>query len=158
MLDRFFTVLTITPSFLVRFWPVKCRIEAFIMLYRMVKERSVRFSFWSVQWFDQTLVKLGQIWSKLSELWEMYPRPHFEGFSAWWTLVGLGTAWSNPGQHSVNLGQTWSTLVGFREMCLGPRFEVICRGGPSSNQAGLVWAVSFYVSTPEKIPRVKMGL
>ena len=60
MLDRFFTVLTITPSFLVRFGPVKCRIEALIMLFRTVRERSVRFSFWSGQRFGQTLVKLGQ--------------------------------------------------------------------------------------------------
>uniref|UniRef100_A0A2N9HKK9 Uncharacterized protein n=1 Tax=Fagus sylvatica TaxID=28930 RepID=A0A2N9HKK9_FAGSY len=37
-----------------------------------------------------TLVKLGRIWSKLSKLWEMYPGPHFEGFWAWWTLVGSG--------------------------------------------------------------------
>ncbi len=108
MLDRFFTVLIITPSFLVRFWPVKCRIEALIMLFRMVKERSVRFSFQSGQRSGQTLVKLGQIWSKLPKLWEMYPRPHFEGFSAWWTLFRSGKAQSNPGQHSVNLGQTWS--------------------------------------------------
>ena len=107
-MDRFFTVLTITPSFLVRFWPVICRIEALIMLFRMVKERSVRFNFWSGQRSGQTLVKLGQIWSKLSKLWEMYPGPRFEGFSEWWTLVGSGTTRSNPGQHLVNLGQTWS--------------------------------------------------
>jgi hypothetical protein len=104
-----------------------------------------------------TLVKLGQIWSKLSKLWEMYPGPRFEDFSAWWTLVGSGTARSNPGQHSVNLGQTWSTLVGFRETCPGPRFEIICRDKPSSDQADLVRATSFCVSTPEKIPGVKMG-
>ena len=139
------------------------------MLLRMVKERSVRFSFWSCQQSGQTLVKLWsnlvnspvklcQIWSKLSKLWEMYPRPRFEGFSAWWTLFISGTARSNPGQHSVNLGQTWSTLVGFREMCPGPCSEVIWRGGPSSDQAGLVRAVLFYVPTPEKIPWVKMGL
>ena len=48
-----------------------------------------------------TLVKLGRIWSKLSKLWEMYPGPHFEGFWAWWTLVELGTARSNLGQHLV---------------------------------------------------------
>uniref|UniRef100_A0A2N9HSM5 Uncharacterized protein n=1 Tax=Fagus sylvatica TaxID=28930 RepID=A0A2N9HSM5_FAGSY len=51
-----------------------------------------------------TLVKLGRIWSKPSKLWEMCPGPHFEGFWAWWTLVGLETARSN-------LGQSWSTLV-----------------------------------------------
>ena len=57
----------------------------------------------------------------------------------------------------LTLGQPWSTLVGFREMCLEPCFEVICRGGPSSNQVGLVWAVSFCVPTPKKILQVKMG-
>uniref|UniRef100_A0A2N9H0I8 Uncharacterized protein n=1 Tax=Fagus sylvatica TaxID=28930 RepID=A0A2N9H0I8_FAGSY len=51
-----------------------------------------------------TLVKLGQIWSKPSKLWEMCPGPHFEGFWTWWTLVGLRTARSN-------LGQPWSNLV-----------------------------------------------
>ena len=58
-----------------------------------------------------TLVKLGRIWSKLSKLLEMYPGLYFEGFWAWWVLVGLETARSNLGQTSVNLGQTWSTLV-----------------------------------------------
>ena len=53
------------------------------------------------------LVNLGQTWSKLSKLWEMYLRPCFEGFWAWWTLVGSETAWSN----LVNSSQTWSTLV-----------------------------------------------
>jgi hypothetical protein len=41
----------------------------------------------------------------------MYPRPRFEGFSAWWTLFGSGMARSNLGQTLVNPGQTWSTLV-----------------------------------------------
>jgi hypothetical protein len=111
VLDRFFTVLTITPSFLIRFWPVKCRIEALITFFRMVKERSVRFSFRSGQRSGQTLVKLGRIWSKPSKLWEMCPGPYFEGFWTWWTLVGLETARSNLGQTLVNPGQTWSTLV-----------------------------------------------
>ncbi len=73
VLDRFFTVLTITPSFLVRFWPVKCRIEALITFFRMVKERSVRFSFRSGQWSGQTLVKLGQPWSNLVKLGQNSP-------------------------------------------------------------------------------------
>jgi hypothetical protein len=127
VLDRFFTVLPITPSFLVRFQPIKYRIEALIALYTMVRGWSVRFSFWSGQRSGQTwstLVKLGRIWSKLSRLWEMYPRPHFEGFWAWWTLVGLEMAQSNPGQPSVNFGQTWSTLVRFWEMCPRPRLRL----------------------------------
>ena len=58
-----------------------------------------------------TLVKLGQIWSKLSELWEIHSGPRFAVFLAWWTLVGLETARSNLGQPRstlVNLGKTWS--------------------------------------------------
>jgi hypothetical protein len=113
VLGRFFAVLTITSSFLVRFRSVKYRIEALIMFFGMVKGRSVRFGFWSGQWSGQTLVKHGnpgQTWSKLSKFWEMYPGPHFEGFWAWWTLVGLETAWSNLSQPSVNFSQTWSTL------------------------------------------------
>uniref|UniRef100_A0A2N9F631 Aminotransferase-like plant mobile domain-containing protein n=1 Tax=Fagus sylvatica TaxID=28930 RepID=A0A2N9F631_FAGSY len=123
----FSKVLTITPSFLVRFWPVKYRIEALITFFRMVKEvvSSIQLSVWSTvrsnlgqTW--STLVKLGRIWSKLSKLWEMYPGPHFEGFWARWTLVGLETARSNLGQtrsNLVNPSQTWSNL---REMCPGP--------------------------------------
>jgi hypothetical protein len=60
-----------------------------------------------------------------------------------------------------NLGQTWSTLVKLGqtwEMCPRPRFEVIWCDEPSSDQADLVRAASFCVSTPEKIPGVKMGL
>uniref|UniRef100_A0A2N9FXF0 Uncharacterized protein n=1 Tax=Fagus sylvatica TaxID=28930 RepID=A0A2N9FXF0_FAGSY len=79
------------------------------------REWSVRFSFsvWSTvrsnlgqTW--STLVKLGRIWSKLSKLWEMYPGPHFEGFWAWWTLVGLGNGSVKP---RSNFGQPWSNLV-----------------------------------------------
>jgi hypothetical protein len=58
-----------------------------------------------------TLVKLGQIWSKLSELWEIHSGPHFAVFLAWWTPVVLETARSNLGQlwsNLVNLGKTWS--------------------------------------------------
>uniref|UniRef100_A0A2N9GCU1 Reverse transcriptase domain-containing protein n=1 Tax=Fagus sylvatica TaxID=28930 RepID=A0A2N9GCU1_FAGSY len=67
-------VLTITPSFLVRFWPVKCRIEALIMFFRMVKEQSVRFSFRSGPRSGQTLVKLGQPWSNLVEFGQSSPK------------------------------------------------------------------------------------
>uniref|UniRef100_A0A2N9FQY5 Uncharacterized protein n=1 Tax=Fagus sylvatica TaxID=28930 RepID=A0A2N9FQY5_FAGSY len=122
---------------------------------------SIQFSVWSTvrsnlgqTW--STLVKLGRIWSKLSKLWEMYPGLHFEGFWAWWVLVGLETARSNLGQTLVNPSQTWSTLVKLgqtlgnvsRTFFLGV-FDV---ASPSSDQAGLVRAVSFCVPTPEKIP------
>uniref|UniRef100_A0A2N9IQN1 Reverse transcriptase domain-containing protein n=1 Tax=Fagus sylvatica TaxID=28930 RepID=A0A2N9IQN1_FAGSY len=56
-------------------------------------------------------VKLGQTWSKFSKFWEMYPRPRFEGFRVYWTLVGPETAWSNlvnSWSNLVNLGKTWS--------------------------------------------------
>ena len=118
MLDHFFAVLTITPSFLVCFWPVKCRIEALIMFFRMVKEWSVRFSFWSGQWSGQTSVKLGQPWSNLVEFGQSPPNSgkcvpdHILRASEHsGVLVRLETARSNLGQTSVNLGQTWSTLV-----------------------------------------------
>jgi hypothetical protein len=84
-----------------------------------------------------TLVKLGQIWSKLSKLLEMYPRLHFEGFWAWWALVGLGTARSNLGQpwsNLVNPSQTWSKFSELWEMYLGPRFEGFGHNGPQSGR------------------------
>uniref|UniRef100_A0A2N9FQ75 Uncharacterized protein n=1 Tax=Fagus sylvatica TaxID=28930 RepID=A0A2N9FQ75_FAGSY len=66
----------------------------------MVKERSVRFSFWSGQRSGQTLVNLGQTWSKLSKFWELYPGPHLR-------VSGHGGPWSG----RKRFGQTWSTLV-----------------------------------------------
>uniref|UniRef100_A0A2N9GWX2 Uncharacterized protein n=1 Tax=Fagus sylvatica TaxID=28930 RepID=A0A2N9GWX2_FAGSY len=86
------------------------------MLHALVRGWSVRFNFWSGQRSGQTLVKLGRIWSKLSKLWEMDSGPHFEGFRAWWILVGLEMARSNLGQISVNPSQTWSTLVKFGQI------------------------------------------
>ena len=44
-----FTVLLITPSFLVRFLLVKYGIESLDILYALVKAWSVRSSFWSGQ-------------------------------------------------------------------------------------------------------------
>jgi hypothetical protein len=164
--DRFFAVLATTLSFLVRFRPVKYGIEALDILYTLVKGWSVRSSFWSGQRSGQTLVKLGQPWSnlvkKLSKLLEMYPGLHFKGFWARRTLVGLGTARSNLGQTSVNSSQTWSTLVKLGQT-LGNVSRTFFLGvfdadEPSSDQTGLVRAVSFCVPTPEKIPGVKMGL
>jgi hypothetical protein len=135
VLDRFFAVLTITSSFLVRFGPVKYRIEALITFFRMVRERSVQFSFRSGQQSGQTLVKLGQPWSNLVKTLQTLgnvSRTAFRGFlgqmdpsqagngqtlvQPWSTLVKLGQPWSN----LVNPGQTWSTLVKPWEMCPGP--------------------------------------
>jgi hypothetical protein len=113
VLDRCFTVLTITPSFLVRFWPLKCRIEALITFFRMVKERSVRFSFRSGQWSGQTLVKLGQPWSNLVKILRTLGNVSWAAFRGLSGIVGpsrvrngLVKPWSN----LVNLGQTWSNL------------------------------------------------
>ena len=68
VLDRFFAVLTITPSFLVRFRPVMYGIEALDILYALVKGWSVRSSFGLVHdsvklWSN--LVNLSQTWSNL---------------------------------------------------------------------------------------------
>jgi hypothetical protein len=126
VLDRFFAVLTITSSFLVRFWPVKYRIEALITFFRMVEERSVRFSFRSGQRSGQTLVKLGQPWSNLVEFgqsppnsWKCIPdyisrvSGHGRSYSGW---KRPSQTWSNPvklGQTELNLvnpSQIWSNL------------------------------------------------
>uniref|UniRef100_A0A2N9HXT1 Uncharacterized protein n=1 Tax=Fagus sylvatica TaxID=28930 RepID=A0A2N9HXT1_FAGSY len=158
-----FNVLATTLSFLVRFRPVKYGIEALDILYTLVKGWSVRSSFWSGQRSGQTLVKLGQTWSKaLQTPWKCIPELHFKGFWARRTLVGLGTARSNLGQTSVNPSQTWSTLVKLGQT-LGNVSRTFFLGvfdadEPSSDQTGLVRAVSFCVPTPEKIPGVKMGL
>jgi hypothetical protein len=57
-----------------------------------------------------TLIKLGRIRSRLSKLWGICPRSHFEGFWTRRTLVGLETARSNLGQPWSNLSQTWSNF------------------------------------------------
>ena len=110
---------------------------------------SIQLSVWSTVQLNlgqtwSTLVKLGRIWSKPSKLWEMCPVPHFEGFWAWWTLVGLETARSNLGQTLVNLGQTWSTLVklgqtspNFGKCILGHVSRVFGHSGPPSGQKRL---------------------
>uniref|UniRef100_A0A2N9JAC9 Uncharacterized protein n=1 Tax=Fagus sylvatica TaxID=28930 RepID=A0A2N9JAC9_FAGSY len=124
-------VLTITPSFLVRFWPVKCRIEALITFFRMVKERSVRFSFRSGQRSGQTLVKLGQPWSNLVEFGQSSPNSGKcipDRVSRVFGHSGPQSGQKRSGQTLVKLGQPWSNL------------------------AGSARAVSFCVPTPEKIP------
>ena len=72
-----------------------------------------------------TLVKLGQIWSKLSELWEMHPGPCFTGFFGTVDPSRVGNGSVKPRSTSINLGQPWENLVGFWEMCPRPHFEVI---------------------------------
>ena len=110
---------------------------------------SIQFSVWSMvrsnlgqTW--STLVKLGRIWSKPSKLCETCPGPHFESFWARWTLVGLGTAWSNLGQTLVNLGQTWSTLVKL--------------GQTSRNVSRTFFLGLFNVASPRRIRPAWFGL
>ena len=111
MLDRFFTVLTITPSFLVRFWPVKCWIEALIMLYRMVKEWSVWFSFWSSQRFGQTLVNLGQTWSNLVKALRTLGNVSRTTFWGFFGMVDLSRVRNGSVKPWSTLGRPWSNLV-----------------------------------------------
>ena len=109
MLNRFFTVSTITSSFLVRFWPVKCRIEALITFFRMVQERSVRFSFRSGQRSSQTLVKLGQPWSNLVKALQTLgnvSRTTFRGFLGMVSPSRVGNGSVKPRSTLVKLGQT----------------------------------------------------
>jgi hypothetical protein len=115
VLDRFFTVLTITSSFLVRFGPVKYRIEALITFFRMVQERSVRFNFRSGQQSGQ-----GQTWSTLVEFGQNSPTSGKcipNRVSRVFGPDGLQSGWERLGQTLVQLrstlvklGQPWSNL------------------------------------------------
>jgi hypothetical protein len=130
VLDRFFAVLTITSSFLVRFGPVRYRIEALITFFRMVRERSVQFSFRSSRRSGQTLVKLGQPWSNLVKTLQTLgnvSQTAFRGFLGQMdpSQAGNGSVkprsnFGQPWSNLVNPGQTWSTLVKSWEMCPGP--------------------------------------
>jgi hypothetical protein len=140
----FFTVLTITSSFLVRFGPVKYRIKALIALFRMVWEWSVRFSFRSGQQSGQTLVKLGQPWSNLVKILRTpgnVSRTAFRGFLGQVdpSRAGNGSVkpWSNFGQpwsNLVNPGQTlgnvsWTSSLGVFD---ATRLRWIIRAGSGS--------------------------
>jgi hypothetical protein len=119
VLDRFFTVLPITPSFLVRFRPVKYRIEALNVLHALVRGWSVRFSFWSGQRSGQTSVKLGQPRSNLVKLGRYSPnsgnvsRAAFRGFSGIVDPSRVRNGLVNPWSNLVKPSQTWSNLVKF---------------------------------------------
>uniref|UniRef100_A0A2N9GSC6 Uncharacterized protein n=1 Tax=Fagus sylvatica TaxID=28930 RepID=A0A2N9GSC6_FAGSY len=128
---------------------------------------SIQFLVWSTvrsnlgqTW--STLVKLGHLVKALQTLGKCIPDHISRVFWASGTLVGLETARSN-------LGQTWSTPVKLGQplVKLGQTLGNVSRtfflgvfdvDEPSSDQTGLVRAVSFCVPTPEKIPGVKMGL
>uniref|UniRef100_A0A2N9HSR7 Uncharacterized protein n=1 Tax=Fagus sylvatica TaxID=28930 RepID=A0A2N9HSR7_FAGSY len=82
----------------------------FLMSKGMVKERSVRFSFWS----GQTLVKLGQPWSNLVKLGQNSPNSgkHILGrVSRVLGHSGPQSGQKRSGQTLVKLGQPWSNLV-----------------------------------------------
>jgi hypothetical protein len=111
VLDCFLTVLPITLSFLVRFLLVKYRIEALIMLYTMVKERSVRFSLQSGQRFCQTSVKLGQLRSNLVNSGQNSPNSRKCIPDHILRVFGYSGPQSGQKWFRSNLGQTWSTLV-----------------------------------------------
>uniref|UniRef100_A0A2N9EYA1 Uncharacterized protein n=1 Tax=Fagus sylvatica TaxID=28930 RepID=A0A2N9EYA1_FAGSY len=122
--------LAITPSFLVRFRPVKYGIEALDhSLSELVKGVVSSIpAFWSGQRSGQTLVKLGQPWSNLVEFGQSSPNSgkcipdsHFEGFSGHsGPPSGQETAWSTLGQTWSTLVKPWSNLVKPWEMCPGP--------------------------------------
>uniref|UniRef100_A0A2N9FZ95 Uncharacterized protein n=1 Tax=Fagus sylvatica TaxID=28930 RepID=A0A2N9FZ95_FAGSY len=154
---------TITPSFLVRFWPVKCRIEALITFFRMVKGvvSSIQLSVWST-WSGQTLVKLGQPWSNLVEFGQSPPNSGKcipDRASRVFGHSGPQSGQKRSGQTLVKLGQPWSNLVKLREdvsriFFLGS-FDVASLRRVRPVRLGLS---RFRVPTPEKIPGVKMGL
>uniref|UniRef100_A0A2N9G4E7 Uncharacterized protein n=1 Tax=Fagus sylvatica TaxID=28930 RepID=A0A2N9G4E7_FAGSY len=113
----FSKVLTITSSFLVRFWPVKCRIEALIMFFRMVKEQvsSIQLSVWST-----VRSNLGQPWSNLVKFGQSPPNsrkciPDYVSRVSGYGGSYLGQKRS--GQTLVKLSQPCSNLVKLREMC-----------------------------------------
>uniref|UniRef100_A0A2N9H975 Uncharacterized protein n=1 Tax=Fagus sylvatica TaxID=28930 RepID=A0A2N9H975_FAGSY len=112
------------------------------------------------------LVNLGQTWSNFGQSspnsWRCIPGLHFKGFWARWTLVGLETARSNLGQTLVNSSQTWSTLVKLGQT-LGNVSRTFFLGvfdadEPSSDQTGLVRAVSFCAPTLRENPGGKNGV
>ena len=118
-----FTVLLITPSFLVRFLPVKYGIEALDIPHTLVKEWSVRSGSWSGQRLGQTSVKLGQPWSNLVKLGQSSPNSGKCIPDHVLRVFGYGAPQSGQkrlGQPSVKLwstfGQTWSTLVNLVEI------------------------------------------
>ena len=102
-----FTVLPISPSFLVHFRPVKYQIEALYVLYAMVRGWPAKSCFWSGQHLGQTSVKLSQTWSNLPKLREMCAGPRLEVLLMWRTpfgstrlgrscLVLCADTWENP--------------------------------------------------------------
>uniref|UniRef100_A0A2N9HYZ9 Uncharacterized protein n=1 Tax=Fagus sylvatica TaxID=28930 RepID=A0A2N9HYZ9_FAGSY len=113
----------------------------------MVKERSVRFSFWSGQRSGQTLVKLGQNSPNSGK--RILDR------------VSRVFGHSGPRSGQKRSGQTWSTLVKHgrtsgdvsRTFFLG-LFDV---AHPRWIRPARFRAVSFCVSTPEKIPWAYLG-
>jgi hypothetical protein len=115
VLDRFFAVLTITSSFLVRFRPVKYRIEALITFFRMVKGvvSSIQHSVWSTVRSNtgQTRSNFGQPWPNLVKTLQTLgnvSRTAFRGFLGQMDPIQAGNGSVKP---RSNFGQPWSNLV-----------------------------------------------
>ena len=127
----FFAVLPITLLFLVRFRPIKYRIEALDVIYPMVRRWLAKFNFCSGQHLGQTLVKFGQPWSNLVKVGQTSPNfgkcalgPVLRFFWCGGPLLGqIGSV--KLLSNLVNLGQSWSTLLKLREMCSEPRIDVL---------------------------------
>ena len=109
------------------------------------------WAWWTLFGSGMARSTLGQTWSTLIKLGQTsgnVSRTTFWGFSG---IVGP----SRVRNDLVNPSQTWS-IFGKRVPDL--LLRVIGCGEPSSEQAGLVRAILFCVSTPEKISWAKMGL
>ena len=107
---------------------------------------------------QSNLVNPGQTWSKLSKLREMYSGPHFEVLLMRWVPVGSKRL-------SQTLVKIWSTLVKLgqnspnsRKCAPGPVSRFFWCGGSFSGLISSVRVALFCMSTPEKIPEVKIGL
>ena len=147
MLHRFFSVLPITPSFLVCFRPVKYRIEALNMFHALFRGWSVRFSFWSGQRSGQTSVKLGQPRSNLVDILQTPGNVSRAAFQGFLDIVDPSRVWNglvNPQSNLVKPSQTWSTLDKF--------------GQTLGNVSRTFFLGVFDVASPRRIRPAQFGL
>uniref|UniRef100_A0A2N9EJJ0 Aminotransferase-like plant mobile domain-containing protein n=1 Tax=Fagus sylvatica TaxID=28930 RepID=A0A2N9EJJ0_FAGSY len=119
------------------------------------RRRSVRFSFRSGQ---RSLVKLGQIWSKLSKLWKcildhiLRVSQHGGPYS---DQERLGQTLVNTRSTLVKLGQPWS---GFGKRAPDPCFEVIWCGGSFVRSGRLGLGCLVLRADTRENPVVRLGL
>ena len=96
-----FTVLPITFTFLIHFWPMKYRIKGLDVLFSMVRKWSIKSCFWpghghglGQTW--STLVNFSQLWSNLSKPHELCPPDHvLIIFWCIWAALGLNSTQSD---------------------------------------------------------------